>query len=340
MAQYTPNLGLKKPDGTDYVLVSDLNGNMDMLDSKMGNPASLNTVSRGTLVDAINETNQSTQHPPKIQTGTWWVWEAAQAKYVDTGVIADLSDTKTDCETATKNAQKAADKIDGMTVTASQLEEGAQPTASLDLKDDAYILRLGIPKGDTGATGSQGPQGQQGQQGLKGDTGATPEITIGTVTTGAPGTEAAATMTGTPEAPVLSLTIPRGDTGSLGALTVNGKAPDASGAVTLTAADVGARPGTWTPSAADVGAYPAGAVRTISVSLAAGAWTGSGPYTAVITQEGVTAQTDCRFELGASAALLAADISWETAEGTITLTAAAKPAGTISGTAVLMEVTG
>ena len=51
-------------------------------------------------------------------------------------------------------------------------------------------------------------------RGAKGDTGATPAMSIGTVTTGAAGSSAAATMTGTPEAPVLNLTIPRGDPGN------------------------------------------------------------------------------------------------------------------------------
>ena len=55
---------------------------------------------------------------------------------------------------------------------------------------------------------------------LKGDTGETPDITIGTVTTVEPGTPAAATMTGTPEAPVLNLTIPKGAVGDTPDFTV------------------------------------------------------------------------------------------------------------------------
>ena len=55
---------------------------------------------------------------------------------------------------------------------------------------------------------------------LKGDTGETPNITIGTVTTAEPGTPAAATMTGTPEAPVLNLTIPQGAVGATPNFTV------------------------------------------------------------------------------------------------------------------------
>lgn len=50
-----------------------------------------------------------------------------------------------------------------------------------------------------------------------------------------------------------------GGTGGAGGAVnkVNGKAPDSSGNVTLTAEDVGARPNSWTPSATDVNAIPA-----------------------------------------------------------------------------------
>ena len=84
------------------------------------------------------------------------------------------------------------------------------------------------PKGDTGETGPQGPkgatgqtgprgetgpagpQGPKGEKGDKGDTGATPQLTIGSVTTLEPGEDASASITGTVEAPVLNFSIPQG----------------------------------------------------------------------------------------------------------------------------------
>ena len=57
-------------------------------------------------------------------------------------------------------------------------------------------------------------------EGPQGPVGETPDISIGTVTTAEPGTPAAATMTGTPEAPVLNLTIPKGVAGDTPAFTV------------------------------------------------------------------------------------------------------------------------
>lgn len=161
--------------------------------------------------------------------------------------------------TAAQTANTAAQKIDGMTVSAAGLTAGSSPTAAISDVDGHKHVAFGIPKGDkgdkgdtgpqgpkgdTGATGSQGPQGQQGP---KGDTGATPDISIGTVTTGAPGTQASATMTGTPEAPVLSLTIPRGMPGEGNVSSVAGVMPDEDGDVPLTAENVGARPVDWLP---------------------------------------------------------------------------------------------
>ena len=56
------------------------------------------------------------------------------------------------------------------------------------------------PTGPTGATGAPGPQGEIGPTGATGADGITPLISIGTVTTGAPGTEASVTITGEPPA--------------------------------------------------------------------------------------------------------------------------------------------
>lgn len=51
------------------------------------------------------------------------------------------------------------------------------------------------PQGIEGATGPTGPAGIQGATGPTGDTGPAPTLAIGTVTTGAPGTQASVTIT-------------------------------------------------------------------------------------------------------------------------------------------------
>ena len=62
-----------------------------------------------------------------------------------------------------------------------------------------------------GATGATGPTGSTGADG----TAATVEV--GTITTGEPGTDAAVTNSGTPQAATLDFVIPQGATGATGA---------------------------------------------------------------------------------------------------------------------------
>lgn len=79
------------------------------------------------------------------------------------------------------------------------------------------------PQGPEGPQGIQGIQGVQGIQGIQGATGNTGEagesatVTVGTTTTGAAGTDAVVTNTGTESDAVLNFTIPRGATGTAGA---------------------------------------------------------------------------------------------------------------------------
>lgn len=75
--------------------------------------------------------------------------------------------------------------------------------------------------GPTGPQGIPGPQGEIGPTGATGPTGPagiTPTITVGTVTTGEPGTDAEVVNSGTEEDVILDFTIPRGDTGTSGVL--------------------------------------------------------------------------------------------------------------------------
>ena len=101
--------------------------------------------------------------------------------------------------------------VDGQTLTAAQLnhmENGiANAAGTQGEKGEKGDTGPAGPKGDKGDTGAQGPKGEQGE---KGDT---PKLTIGSVSTG---TEAAATITGTAEAPVLNLTLPKSNTGEKG----------------------------------------------------------------------------------------------------------------------------
>ena len=76
-------------------------------------------------------------------------------------------------------------------------------------------------KGAAGAQGPQGPQGVQGLQGLQGPAGNAATITIGSVTTSAPGTSAQVTNSGTSSAAVLDFVLPKGKDGADGGVTVD-----------------------------------------------------------------------------------------------------------------------
>ncbi len=83
----------------------------------------------------------------------------------------------------------------------------------------------------------------------------------------------------------------------------------------------------------------ASCIRTVFVSLATSAWTGSGPYTATIPRSDVTAKTYVQFDLTeASFASCPAVINWTTSAGKITLTTTVRPIGALGGFMVLMEV--
>lgn len=94
------------------------------------------------------------------------------------------------------------DEFENFSVTVTGLPAGSVPTASYE----NGVLSLGIPKGD---------KGDQGDQGIQGETGATPQLSIGTVTTLPPSGSSAVTITGTAENPVLNFDLVKGDTGEV-----------------------------------------------------------------------------------------------------------------------------
>ena len=80
---------------------------------------------------------------------------------------------------------------------------------------DTYTIYLTDDRTYT-FTVTNGKDGNPGAKGDPGPTGATPNIQIGTVQTLEPGQQATASMTGTPENPLLNLGIPKGPQGPAG----------------------------------------------------------------------------------------------------------------------------
>jgi len=97
-------------------------------------------------------------------------------------------------------------KVLNMTVTAHESDEATVTKT----EGDVVNLDFGLPRGP------QGPQGIPGEDGQDGTDGVTPDFSIGTIETLAPGEQATATITGTDEDPVLNLGIPQGAKGDKG----------------------------------------------------------------------------------------------------------------------------
>ena len=85
-------------------------------------------------------------------------------------------------------------------------------------------------KGDPGSPGAKGDKGEPGAKGDKGDPGATPNLTIGTVTTLEAGQNATASITGESPDLTLNLGIPKGADGE-------GKAVDISTTLSSSSTD-------------------------------------------------------------------------------------------------------
>jgi len=150
-------------------------------------------------------------------------WDTWQAVFTALKAQAEAAaQTATD---AAQTAESASEAIQNLSVSSTTLTPGSAATVekTVDPETGAVSLAFGIP---------------EGQQGETGPIGATPDISIGTVTTGAAGSDASATMTGTAENPVLNLTIPRGDKGKDGEPGKDGDPGPAGISPTVTVTDI------------------------------------------------------------------------------------------------------
>ena len=154
--------------------------------------------------------------------------------------------------TAAENANAAAELAESWgdaTMETVTLESGEEANVKMEVDEDGKrVITIGVPKGATGAM---------------------PVLTF-KVATGEPGTQVQMEQTGTPEAPIINLTIPRGDTGAVDGVDYYTGTPSALGEASPgtanglargdhvhpkpTAEEIGARPDNWMPSAKEIGA--------------------------------------------------------------------------------------
>lgn len=147
------------------------------------------------------------------------VWDAEQAEtYMNT--TKDLSE----------NVNVFVPHIDSsgiLTWTNKAGLDNPSPITIKGIKGDPGEKGEPGQRGEQGAQGIQGPrgiqgeQGERGVQGAQGPAGTAATITIGNVTTSAPGTSASVTNRGTSSAAVLDFVLPKGKDGADGGVTVD-----------------------------------------------------------------------------------------------------------------------
>ena len=146
--------------------------------------------------------------------------------------IGDISEIKSYAEYVKENAEKVA-QAESAAKAADEAAGNADSIAN-EIKQKADS---GAFNGKDGSPGPAGPQGEPGPQGAPGPAGAdgapgkdgaAATVTVGTVTTGEPGTDAAVTNTGTANAAVLDFLIPKGEKGDPGDSSITEVEPGAS----------------------------------------------------------------------------------------------------------------
>lgn len=157
----------------------------------------------------------------------------------DVPPIGEVTQIKDYAEYVKENAEKVSQAEEAATsartaaTEATKAAEDAQQTAE-EIRQQA---ESGAFNGKDGSPGPAGPQGEPGPQGAPGPAGAdgapgkdgaAATVTVGTVTTGEPGTDAAVTNTGTENAAVLDFLIPKGEKGDPGNSSIIEIEPGAS----------------------------------------------------------------------------------------------------------------
>lgn len=152
-------------------------------------------------LDDLEENGGGGGTPGKDGVGIQKIEKTGTAGLVDTYTI-----TLTDSTTYTFTVKNGEDGNPG--------DNGITPT--IGENGNWYLGEADTGKPSRGERGDPGQKGDPGEKGDPGQTGATPDIQIGTVQTLEPGQQATASMTGTPENPVLNLGIPKGEKGDPG----------------------------------------------------------------------------------------------------------------------------
>ena len=155
MAKYTNNLGLKKPEGVDHVLVNDLNENFEIIDEAIASGSMAKGLKPSGLYATYDELIEAIVNP-EVGT-TYLVGEFAPyelftwtgSEWVLAGTTAPVRGvdywTEEDVQAINEEVAKATKKINDMTVAA---QSGEEAKAEISEIDGAKHIDFTLPKGD------------------------------------------------------------------------------------------------------------------------------------------------------------------------------------------------
>ncbi len=179
-----------------------------------GYKVKLSTIAVMYIREAINATEVFNTGMPtefeQLESDLYAARESASAS------AKAASEAKASAETAAGKAASDASRAESARAAAELAaatpgQDGYSPSASVTETDDGAEITITDKTGTTTATVKNG---KDGAAGAPGKDGVTPNIQIGIVTTLDAGSDATASMTGTPENPLLNLGIPKGADGT------------------------------------------------------------------------------------------------------------------------------
>lgn len=147
------------------------------------------------LNEAIRKTQENVEHYPEIRDEVWYTWDAELGDYVSTGVRANgIVGNGIESAVLNNDYTLTLNFTDGTSFTSPSIQgETGNGIDDIVLNND-FTLTISYTDGGSYTTPS-----------IRGPVGATPQFSIGTVQEGS---QAAASISGTAENPVLNLTLP------------------------------------------------------------------------------------------------------------------------------------
>lgn len=167
--------------GSSYIL-------LDIARNPAQDEAILSSDEYKSMNEIVDAAREALGKPPKIQNGTWWLWDSEKKAYADTGSPAQGKPGPQGEQG--KTGETGAQGPEGIQGKQGEKGETGNGIASTVLNDDYTLTitftdgtsyttptpirgEIGLPgpEGPRGLTGKTGATGAQGQQGEKGDTG-------------------------------------------------------------------------------------------------------------------------------------------------------------------------